>query len=158
MKANKPEDIWKSVNKKGDDGCWEWVGYKNKDGYGRMKVDYKMYHVHRIVYELTYGPIPDGLLICHRCNNRSCCNPNHLYLGTQKDNMEQCVFEGRLKTSFGEKHGQSKLNEKDVKKIKELYNTKNYSQRCLGKLFNISHSEISRIINNQVWKHILMEE
>jgi hypothetical protein len=83
-------------------GCWEWQG--NRDYRGTGRVGNGTYHkgtsstvlVHRVAWELTYGPIPAGLFVCHTCDNPPCCNPAHLFLGTQKDNMHDCKLKGRV--------------------------------------------------------------
>lgn len=87
--------------KKQDNGCWTWLGMKDKDGYGRIKINYKLYMVHRIIYELYKGNFDKSKLICHKCNNPSCVNPDHLYCGTHKENMFDKVRAGTVK---GSKH------------------------------------------------------
>lgn len=153
---NKSEDVWKRIYKRNENDCWEWEGYKDKDGYGTIHLEYKTRRVHRIVYELTYGSIPNRLYVLHKCDNPSCCNPNHLFIGTVQDNSDD--QKRKRRTTVGDKHGRSKLTEKNILEIKRLYNTGDYYQSDLGKLFNISHQEISRIINNKRWRYLLMEE
>ena len=88
------ERFWYHVNK--TDGCWEWTGYRDKVGYGRFKMGTKkVFMSHRAAYTLFKGPIPDGLLVCHRCDNPSCVNPDHLFLGTHLDNNLDCVNKDR---------------------------------------------------------------
>lgn len=79
-RKNTFEDVWKRINIKDKDNCWEWKGYLNSNGYGQIKINLKRYTVTRIVYELTYSKIPKGLYISHKCNNKKCCNPQHLFL------------------------------------------------------------------------------
>jgi hypothetical protein len=70
-------------------GCWEWTGTRNRDGYGQLKLKGGKgypFRAHRVAYEAAYGPIPDGMIVCHSCDNPPCCNPEHLWLGTHKDN------------------------------------------------------------------------
>jgi hypothetical protein len=77
-------------------GCREWTGWRDPDGYGRLRFDGKTNQAaHRVAYTLTNGSIADGLLICHRCDNRPCCNPDHLYAGTAKDNATDMITRGR---------------------------------------------------------------
>jgi len=150
------KDVWKRINKRDENDCWEWVGGKDKDGYGRMMIDRHNYRTHRLTYIETYGSIPEGLIICHRCNNPSCCNPNHLYAGTIRENSQQCTKEGRRVS--GEKHYKTILSDKDILKIRSLYSTGTFSQRELGRMFGVTQAAIWYIINNKTRKYILTEE
>lgn len=91
-----PERFWKKVNK--SDGCWEWTASVHHNGYGRIgQGDAKSTLAHRCSYEMHYGSIPDGLYVCHRCDNRRCVRPDHLFLATQSENMLDAGRKGRLK-------------------------------------------------------------
>ncbi len=147
---NTKRDIWKRIDKKGENECWNYIGYL-RNGYGRIQINYRYYLAHRIVYEDIYGSIPDGMCICHSCNNPSCCNPKHLYMGTQTDNMKQMVNDGR--TGKGEDAGGVKLTEKSVLEIRKLYFSGEYSQKKLGEIFRVTQSNISYVIN-KTWKYL----
>lgn len=82
------KQFWTYVEILGTDDCWEWQNGLS-DGYGHVWIDGKKIKTRRLVYTLTYGPIPDGLLVCHTCDNRKCCNPKHLFLGTHEDNARE---------------------------------------------------------------------
>jgi len=152
LSKNKPEDVWKQINRKSEDECWEWIGKSLSKGYGHLRINNKDCYSHRMVYIETYGSIPEGLCILHTCNNPKCCNPKHLYVGTHADNMEQMSKDGR--SNMGEKHPNSRLSNQIIIKIRFLYSTGKYSQKCLGKMVGVSQGQISRIIKKDGWKHI----
>lgn len=93
MRPSLPERFWSKVQK--TDGCWLWQGATTGAGYGGFNIKGDLIGAHRVAYELTFGPIPDGLLVCHTCDVRHCVNPAHLFLGTHTDNMQDCKTKGR---------------------------------------------------------------
>ncbi|MDG2513491.1 HNH endonuclease [Sphingobium yanoikuyae] len=90
-----PCSFWPKVKTAAPDECWEWTGPRTHNGYGRTTLNGRDIRCHRRAYELTKGPIPAGLMIMHSCDNRLCCNPNHLRPGTAKENWDDCVSKGR---------------------------------------------------------------
>jgi hypothetical protein len=131
-------------------GCWEWTAYKLRTGYGTIIIDGIVHRAHRVSYEVHCGEIPDGLYVCHRCDNPSCINPEHLFLGTQSDNMEDMHSKDRGADLRGTKHGMAKLADADVIAIRSA----NYSADKLASEFGVSKSLIFQIRRRAIWKHI----
>jgi hypothetical protein len=132
-------------------GCWIYEGYKNNTGYGRLCVNRKSILAHRLMYERTFGPIPNRLEVCHKCDNPACVNPDHLFLGTHLDNMRDMVNKGREAHVMGEHSGNAKLKESQVIQI---YNMRNcgLSSSKIAILFGVGKSTIKRIMQGQSWK------
>jgi hypothetical protein len=133
--------------------CWNCIGYKDKNGYGFITINKKHYRIHRISYFIYNGPFDLSLQILHSCDNPSCCNPKHLFIGDQFDNMQDCVNKGRLNPGHGENKNNSKFTNQKIIEIREKY-LKGVSIRKLGKEYNVDHGHISKIINYKIWKHI----
>lgn len=136
-------------------GCWEWTGRLCNKGYGRIdfcKYNNKItYFSHRVSYEIFYGiSILKEIFVLHKCDNPKCCNPNHLKIGTQQDNMNDKVNRGRQ--ASGENNGMSKFTWEIVNKIRRLKMTGNYTNKQLADIFNSGTSSIYDIINNRTWK------
>lgn len=166
-----PKDIerfWgkvdKSISKKHyeDTICWEWVGNCFPNGYGQISIGGrfgKRYLTHRLSYELSFGSIPDGLLVLHKCDNRKCVRPDHLFLGSHRDNTMDMIRKGRRGDTrsksprLGEKHWNAKLTNNQVDEIRRRYAMKNENGETLlslAKEFGVAFQTISDIIN---YKH-----
>lgn len=147
-----PERFWSKVDV-GDPGeCWEWLAYKQTRGYGQFGIHNKLWQAHRVAWVLTYGPIPKGLLVCHHCDNKGCCNPYHLFLGTSADNTADSGRKGRM--AHGEANARSKLVEDEVLDIRELYATGDCTLRELADEFGVSTMTVQRIVKQETWKHL----
>ena len=129
-----------------ENGCWIWQKGKDKDGYGL--VYYK--RAHRVSYEEFIGKIPKGMMVCHKCDNPTCVNPDHLFLGTPQDNTQDAIKKGRM--SVGEKNPNSKLNKKDILEIRRLSKTTSGYQ--IAKKYKISTTMVYDIIRKRSWKDI----
>lgn len=133
-------------------GCFEFYGCLNEDGYGRINKNGKLVFVHREIWKEFNGDIPDGMCVCHRCDNPCCINHNHLFLGTHKQNMEDKARKGRINVS-GTKNPSAKLCDVDVLEIK--------SRICKGDIcyeiareYGVTGEAILAIKNGRTWKHI----
>ena len=129
-------------------GCHNWAASKFRDGYGAFKRNKKTYRAHRWIYEYLNGPMPEGLVVRHKCHNPACVNPAHLLLGTQQDNMNDMAKAGRNPLSI--------LTEQEVILIKKFLKRHNgYGVGTfLGRWFNVSRNSISEIKLEKIWKHI----
>lgn len=149
---NTPENFWSSVDRSSPDSCWLWQGsYSKHNGYGQISWGGRPRQTHRLAWELTYGPIPEGLIIRHSCDTPLCCNPAHLILGTQLENVEDRVNRNRSRGLAGEANNSAKLNDARVAYIREQYNDGALSQRELAEMFGVSIGQISRIVRGKAW-------
>ena len=140
---------WEKVRKA--DGCWEWQAGVGKNGYGQIGFRGGIVTSHRAAWILTNGPIPDGLYVCHHCDNRKCCNPDHLFLGTFQDNMSDMVSKGRHGGSSGENHPKALLTWDTVREIRARYKAGNIIQRDLAVEYGVSTPTIAGVVRNYTW-------
>lgn len=133
------------------DSCWIWTAGLFPSGYGSISIDDRTYKVSRVVYELAHGKFDKKLSVLHRCDNKKCVNPKHLFLGTHRDNMNDMVKKERQ--SRGE-DSRSKLTEKQVKKIRSVFKKGTVTKQDIADMFKVSRKLIFNIINRIAWKHI----
>jgi len=133
-------------------GCHEWQRYISQNGYGTVKHKRKQWPAHRFMWAHKNGPIPDGMVVCHKCDNRRCINPDHLFLGTTQDNVDDKMSKGRFKPLAGEKNGSSKLTHKDVLNI--LNDTR--SQRAIAADYGVGQSNVSLIKQRKAWTGVTL--
>ena len=147
------ERFWFYVDKSDVDGCWIWKGVIEKKGYGQFKAFAKSLKAHRCSYEFSYGRIPESMLVCHTCDNRACVNPDHLFLGTDSDNMRDMSNKGRGKIPaewmYGDRHPSTKLSEQDVKNVRELYSTGLYTYKEMADIYMVSFQLIGMIVKGK---------
>lgn len=136
-------------------GCWLWLGApksKRKVSYGEFYADGKKHMAHRFSYELYNGPIKDDLWVLHLCDTGMCVNPKHLMIGDHIENTRQAVERGRRPK--GEVHCLAKLKNEDVLKIRNMWESGEYSVRRIAKMYGMRHFAISNIVKRVTWKHI----
>jgi len=128
-------------------GCLEWTLHRNRQGYGSLKHKGKQWAAHRLMWTLTYGSILEGLNVCHKCDNPSCVNIKHLFLGTTQDNINDKMQKGRFRPSYGEANGYSKLTEAQVQAIRADCRT----QYAIAEAYGISQGTVSEIKIGRAW-------
>lgn len=141
--------------------CLVWTGRTYRRGYGRVRIDGHERAVHRVAWMMVHGAIPEGLLVCHRCDNPPCCRVDHLFLGTMLDNARDSKAKGRTLTGKrnkggappGSRCGAAKLTEADIPKIRVLA-IEGVSQREIGRRFGVTQKTIWPIIHRKTWKHV----
>ena len=156
--------FWEKVQRGSPDECWPWLAAKGPRGYGRFMLNYRSELAPRVAYALENGEIPEGLYICHSCDNPPCCNPAHLYADTQKKNIQDCRDRGRLAPRIrGEENRAHKLTNFDVSEIRNRWapglrgghgRTNPNSTRSLGKEFGVCCAVIRQIVHRKKWTHI----
>ncbi len=154
--------FWKYTDRTSSpDDCWPWIGPLYSNDYGRLA---KPGHAaggvlaHRFSWQLHFGPIPAGLLVCHHCDNRRCVRPDHLFVGTQRQNMDDMVAKGRgfseAKVHRGMDHGRAILSDEQVLAIRSCYASGGVSYHGLAVLYGVSIPTIGGIVRRLTWKHL----
>ena len=161
--ANKVTDpkerFWNKVNKNGqlilDTPCWEWTAGTFSNRYGQFFDGNSKIGAHRFSYKIHFGDISDELKVCHKCDNRRCVNPEHFFLGTQKENMEDMVRKGRRihASKVGERNGRAIVTESNVLEMRNLHNN-GISIAEIARRFDTSETQTARIVKLQSWRHV----
>jgi len=156
-----PERFWAKVNK--TDGCWIWTAYLCPDGYGYIHTKHGRPKIgaHIASWILHVGSVPKGMCVCHNCpqgDTPSCVNPDHLWIGTQRENVLDRDKKGGsgAEKRTGVLNGLSKLNEDQVEQIRSLYAAGLRTQVSLAEEYGVVQTCISRIVLNKIWKHLLI--
>lgn len=149
--TSKEDRVWRHISPEPNTGCWLWAGHVGHFGYGRSWDESKRGFItaHRMVYEALAGPIPAGLFLCHRCDNPSCVNPAHFFLGTKRDNNADKIAKGRQ--ARGRRIALAKLDEPLVREMRAKYAAGGVTIQELADEFGVANSGCSRIINRKLW-------
>ncbi len=147
--------FWGRINK--TDTCWLWTGAKSKTGYGNLKFLNVFRSAHRVSWALTFGGIPEGMCVLHKCDVRNCVNPAHLFLGSNRDNTRDMIAKGRGRSSFpvlrGSAHGRSKLTETEVLEIRSLF-VPGTKKSELARIYGVTYQCIHDILRRKIWRHV----
>jgi hypothetical protein len=145
-----PETFWEALERE-PGGCWLWTR-RHWNGYGQVWFKGREWRAHRLAYLLHHGLLPEGKMICHTCDERACCNPDHLYLGTQTENMRDRRVRGR--TARGERHGSAKLTADDVRHIRRRYAETGLLPDVLGAEYGVTGAAIRALLRGRSWRHV----
>lgn len=159
--------FWNKVDR-GGVGCWPWLAYcASHNGYGMFRLKRKLYQAHRVAWEVQVGPIPTGSLVLHRCDVPACVREEHLFLGTQRQNILDCKAKGRI--ARGDAHGSrlrpearprgsahvlAKMTEEKVREIRRRYVMGGVTMTSLAKEFDIAKSTVQGIVHRRSWAHV----
>lgn len=145
------ESFWAQMNKTG--GCWLWTGARTSRNYGTVSWMNRQRSTHKLAYELTNGPVPDGLVVRHTCDNPPCCNPEHLSLGTVLDNVRDMLERGRKNPARGERCHHAKLTAEMVVEMRRL-RANGSKLRELVTQFGVSLGTVGKACARESWKHV----
>lgn len=147
-------NFWKKVKILSVEQCWDWTASINNCGYGSLTADRKSLKAHRVSYELKHGPIRNNLCVLHTCDNRKCVNPNHLFLGTNADNVADKTAKGRTARLCGEENPWRKLDNAIVLKLRAEDDHCRGSAARLARKYGITYQLVWGILNRQRWAHL----
>jgi len=142
VQANDRPRFWRQVDSGSKHRCWPYTGHVDKDGYGRFNLRGHKERAHRVAYMLAFGPIPRGRVVCHRCDNPRCCNPAHLWAGTQAENIADAARKGRMP---GARHSR-RLSDKDVAAIRAAYTGKWGQLTELARKYGVTDSYLGKVV------------
>jgi hypothetical protein len=148
--------FWSKVDRKGPEECWPWLAGKSPSGYGSFSIKLRGFRAHRVAYELEIGPIPEGLIVRHKCDNPACCNPNHLEVGTNRDNTQDAIRRGRwspppIQSKNGASAPRAKLTSDQVIEARRLYHNHTLYQYELARMFGVSQAAMSKIVRGETY-------
>lgn len=162
-----PEILWSRIDRSPHpNGCWVYDGYRTKAGYGVIKWERKHWTVHRLIYCLSKGinSLPRQRLVCHTCDNPPCCNPDHMFVGTQSENLADMVAKGRNYVMIGTQHPRARLTDDIVRAAREWHRTEykpgdpTNGLRAYARRMGVCNVTLGRAIHGKSWKHVPMVE
>jgi hypothetical protein len=145
-----PESFWSRVDRSGE--CWVWTRTRSTGGYGRIYVGrHRWANAHRRAWELAYGPIPEGMVVCHKCDNPPCVRLDHLFLGTMRDNAQDALRKGRLQV--GERNHQSRLTAAAAADIRRRWGAGEL-QVDLAREYDVHIMTVNDLVHGRTWRHL----
>jgi len=150
--VNWRERLWRHISPEPMSGCWLWTASETQFGYGQINYKRRPERAYRLAWLLYRGEIPRGALVCHKCDNPPCCNPDHLFLGTHQDNCDDRERKGRSRPPLGERHAHARLTAADVLRIRALAGTR--TLESLAEEYGVWNSTIYRAQSGKIWKHL----
>ncbi len=148
------ERIEQNVVRVPESGCWIWDGAVSSSGYGKLRSKYTQHTAHKVSYEVFKGPIQPGKYVCHHCDVRACVNPEHLFLGSPKENQQDMAK--KMRHAYGDKNGNSKLSEDQAKRILSMRNS-GKTKTSVGDAFGVSRVAVAKIWSGALWPHLQKE-
>lgn len=145
--------FWRRVDQRRAEDCWRWTGAE-RNGYGAIKHQGKVLGSHVVAYVLTYGHVPDGMLVLHICDNRLCCNPAHLYAGDFVDNVRDMYARHETAATRGQECWNAVLNEETVRAALALRKVYGWSRRRIAEALSVSEGAIKGVISRRTWRHV----
>lgn len=145
--------FWEKVSQKSEDECWNWNAGTDGTERGAFSFHGKPERAYRVAWILTNGEIPDGMSVCHKCDNPRCCNPKHLFIGTQADNALDMWNKGRGASPRGERNGRAKLTTENILEIRQL-SAQGLSSRKIASRMDVSKTQINEVLKGNIWKHV----
>ena len=146
--------FWAKVSPEPNSGCWLWAGAIGSGGYGHLGINRTIKLAHRISWEIHRGKIPRGLCALHKCDNRFCVNPDHIFLGTRGDNAKDMAAKGRAKAVRGSKNVRSKLTEQKVLDMRRIRRDHGTSYAEIARVFGVSPTLTYYVVSGRHWRHV----
>lgn len=153
--AERERRFWARVDRSDRDGCWPWTGpVVASSGYGQAAWWRTPRGAHRVAFELANGPVPDGMYVCHTCDNPICCRPDHLYAGTPAENAQDRIRRGRDNPTRGVERYNAKLTADQVREIRRLHATGRWSYPKLAERFGLHPQNVGRVVRREGYADI----